>query len=366
MKLLVDTHVFDDKHQGTRTYLKGLYGALIPMARHWTFYLVAKNIENLKKEFGEHPNVKYIKLKHSNKFYRLFFELPHLIKKYQINYAHFQYISPLFKSCKYIVTTHDILFEQKGFKSFFPLKYRIINGFLFKLSAKKADKLFTVSEYSRQQIARIYKVPSNRIFITPNAVTDDFKLLNDNPALKDAIPSKTILYVSRVEPRKNHLLLLKAFVDLQLYKKGYTLVFIGAKDFPDSKLLKYITQNNIIIKEHVLWKYDVSFDVVKQYYANCSLFVFPSFAEGFGIPILEAMVFNKKMLVSNETAMKDFNLPEELTFNPYNLNDLKEKLQDVLFSNSISYDKTFVLILSKYSWENSAKTFFEVIDSENE
>ena len=52
MKLLVDAHLFDEQHQGTRTYLKGLYSELIPIAKDWHFFLVAHDIENLKSEFG--------------------------------------------------------------------------------------------------------------------------------------------------------------------------------------------------------------------------------------------------------------------------------------------------------------------------
>ena len=113
MNVLVDMHVFDDKHQGTRTYLRGLYLELIYIAKNWRFFLAANNIENLKNEFGDHHNVTYIPLKRHNKFYRLLIELPLIIKKYEIDCSHFQYITPLFKKGKYIVTTHDILFEHK-------------------------------------------------------------------------------------------------------------------------------------------------------------------------------------------------------------------------------------------------------------
>ena len=153
MNILVDAHIFDDKHQGTRTYLKGLYSELIVIAENWHFFLVAQDIENLKKEFGVHKNVTYLPLKSQNKFYRLLIELPLIIKRNRIDYAHYQYISPPIKNCKQIVTIHDILFEQKEFKSFFPLKYRIINSTLFKTSARRADILLTVSEYSKRKIS---------------------------------------------------------------------------------------------------------------------------------------------------------------------------------------------------------------------
>ena len=76
MNILVDTHIFDDKQQGTRTYLKGLYSELFLIAEKWHFYLVAYDTANLKREFGFHDNVSFIELKSKSKFYRLLIELP--------------------------------------------------------------------------------------------------------------------------------------------------------------------------------------------------------------------------------------------------------------------------------------------------
>ena len=127
MRLLIDAHIFDEKFQGTRTYLKGLYSALIPMAKEWEFYFVANDIKNLEKEFGIAKNVHYLKFSSQNKYYRLLIDLPSLVKENKIDYAHYQYISPFIKNSKTIVTTHDILFNEDRFKKYFPLKYRIIN-----------------------------------------------------------------------------------------------------------------------------------------------------------------------------------------------------------------------------------------------
>ncbi|UOB19423.1 glycosyltransferase family 4 protein [Abyssalbus ytuae] len=359
MNILVDAHVFDGKYQGTRSYLKGLYSALISMAPpKWIFFIAANKIDNLKKEFGEHTNIKYIKL-NNNKFYRLLLEIPYIIKKNNIDFAHFQYIVPPFKNCKQIVTIHDILFEQSEFKKFFPLKYRIINGILFKMSVRRSDILLTVSNYSREKISELYNVDLSEIHVTPNSVEIDFKKIEITS--KTFKGEKFILYVSRIEPRKNHIILLKAFFELELYKKGYLLVFVGSKDFVDKQLLKYINKNKELVKQHVVWKSDLTLNQIKLCYYNCSLFVFPSVAEGFGIPIMEAMVFNKKIIISNQTAMKDFNLPPELTFNPYDVDELKNKLMNML-SNKKDYKELYMNILSEFKWEKSAEKMIHLIN----
>ncbi len=353
-------HLFDCMHQGSRTYLKGIYTKLILIAEDLHLYFIAHDVENLKKEFGEPKNVTFIKLKTKNKFYRLLFEIPKIIRKHKIDYSHFQYIIPPIKINKYIVTTHDILFHQEEFKSYFPLKYRIINGILFRISAKRADILLTVSEYSKKQISKKYNIPIDKIYVTPNAVEEGFeKTTGDihNEILKN---QKIILYVSRVEPRKNHLALIQAYLDLKLYQQNYKLVFIGAFDFPSKELLSYLEKNKQLLNNNVIWEQNIAFEEVKSYYKNCEVFVFPSLAEGFGIPVIEAMKFYKKVLVSDSTAMKDFNLPKELTFKPYDLEDLKMKLRALLL-NSNDYTSEYDKILSHYSWKKSAEVVLKRI-----
>ena len=102
MKLFVDCHVFDGKFQGTRTYIQGIYTNLLHH-KEIDYYFAARDIKNLKRIFGESENVHYITLKSKGSLSRLIFEIPSIIKKYNIDYAHFQYISPLIKNCKEII-----------------------------------------------------------------------------------------------------------------------------------------------------------------------------------------------------------------------------------------------------------------------
>lgn len=357
MNILVDGHVFDDKYQGTRSYLKGLYLALIPICKDWNFFIAATNTDNLKKEFGDFENLQFVPLKKGNKFYRLLIDFPAIIKKYKIDYSHFQYTIPPIIRGNYIVTVHDVLFEQEEFKSFFPLKTRVINHLLHKLSSRKADILLTVSEFSKQKISKFYNISDKDIYVIPNAVNDDFYTENESVV---ETPSKYIMYVSRIEPRKNHLALLKAFMDLELYKEGFKLVFIGKRDIVYPEFESYINENKEKVKNSLICIENVAtLDLIK-YYKNCDLFVFPSFAEGFGIPPLEAMVLQKKVLCSNQTAMIDFELPEAFVFDPSNLDELKIKIKNQLNSN-FNLEEIYSPILSKYNWKSIAEDYKKII-----
>ena len=183
MKLLVDAHCFDyQTTEGINTYLKGLYGELVGIAPDIDFYFVAQNVGRIKALFGEAANVHYVPLTSQNKIYRLLFEIPAIVKKLGIEWAHFQYTSPLIKNCKTIVTLHDILFVD--YPQMFPWRYRLVKGAMFKLSAKRADLLLTVSDYSRRQIAKHYGISAEEIVVTPNAVSADFVQVDADEAAK--------------------------------------------------------------------------------------------------------------------------------------------------------------------------------------
>lgn len=239
MKLLVDCHCFDYKiNQGITTYLKGIYTQLPKLSPEIDFYFVAENIKNIMKIFGNSRNIYYIPLTSKNRIYRLFFEIPKIIKKNNIDIAHFQYVSPIIKNCKTIVTLHDILFID--YPQYFPFSYRFSKTLPFKLSAKRADLLCTVSAYSKERISKIFKIKEADIAITPNAVDPAFyKIEGERPT---NFPKKYILYVSRIEPRKNHKLIVESFNRLGLNNAGYELVFIGRETVPTPELHSTISK----------------------------------------------------------------------------------------------------------------------------
>lgn len=355
MKLLVDAHVFDGKYQGTRTYLEGLY---THMTQHHDidFFFAAHDVEGLKKVFGEGDNIYYVHLNSGSRLKRLALEFPKIIGKYKIDYAHFQYISPLFKLCKEIVTIHDLLFLD--YPQFFPVAYKIKNGILFKRSTKRADLLLTVSEYSRDEIVRHFNIPKERINITYNSILP-VNHIEDVDLKKLYGLDKYILTVSRLEPRKNHISLLKAFIELGLPEKGYKLIMVGGKDLENKLLFDYYESLHPELKKNVLFM-QVPFSHLVALYKNADLFVFPSYGEGFGIPPIEAIAYGCPLLCSNVTAMAEFNLPDEITFNPNDLEELKIKMENQL-KHPLDRITYFQQVLSKYDWQKIADGFYDTL-----
>ncbi len=362
MRLLVDLHCFDfDTSEGINTYLEGLYREAVELRRDIEFLFAARNVEKIKGIFGEHPNVTYVALTAKNKFYRLLFEFPQLIKRHRVDYAHFQYTSPLIKSCKTIVTLHDILFLD--YPQYFPTSYRVVKGILFRISAARADLLLTVSDYSRERIAHHYGIEQESIVVTPNAVDDVFRRVDSAEAqrfISDQGVGRYILYVSRFEPRKNHLRLLKSYCQLRLWERGYSLVLIGKKTIAIEEFDEYLSSLTDEVRSHIYIHNQVPFKELLLWYNQASLFVYPSIAEGFGIPPLEAAMAGVSCICSNKTAMQEFDFFGEDLIDTDDEKLLNKRIINMLEQAETPQapqqkEQTRAKIAAKYNWRSSAE-----------
>jgi glycosyltransferase involved in cell wall biosynthesis len=360
IKILVDAHKFDHSFQGTSTYISGLYNALVKND-DLEITLCAENIALLKHHFKD-EKFRFVKLNSPSKFKRLAFELPEIIKNGKFDYAHFQYIVPVFKGCKFINTIHDLLFLD--FKEYFPWTYRVKNKNLFLASAYRSDLVLTVSEYSKLDVVKKFKIPAEKIHVTPNAVTPWDATLEEhlNEEILEIFPNPYLLYVSRFEPRKNHLSLLMAYLNLKLYEQGYDLVFVGSKKEQIEIDAFNLVLANIPVEltDRVKFRERLSVGALNDLYKNAAAFVFPSLAEGFGIPPIEAAINNCKVLCSNVTAMADFSF-FKYRFDPHVQEDLETQILAILKDEDYPFESIRTQILIKYNWDSIAKDYHKIL-----
>lgn len=360
LKVFIDGYLLNKEHQGTNTYIRELYKEVAKNNLNIDFYIGCFKDKIIEKEFKKNSNIYFINYSNYFRVYRMLFEIPRLINKYEFDFAHFQYVIPLFKNsnCKYITTIHDILFND--YQELFSKKYIIQRNFLFKRSAKKSDYLLTVSEYSKNAIQKHYKLSNKKIYLTPNGINNSFFEKFDKKIAKENILnnygfSDFILYVSRIEPRKNQELLLKVYLETKLFNTSTHLVFIGVNSIENLYLQKIINSLNSSQKEKIHFYDNINQEKLLNFYQAAKMFVYPSKAEGFGIPPLEAGAVKVPVLCSNATAMKSFSFFNPYLFNPNNEVDFTRKFLN-FYTNYKSIDLISIQkeIKLNYSWEKSA------------
>lgn len=366
IKLFIDGHSFDKEFQGTRTFIREIYYEMSKQTDRISFYIGANDVENLKKEFAFMKNCHFVQYSSSSAMQRLNIDIPRIIRKHGIHLAHFQYITPFRKYCKYIVTTHDILFND--FKEEFSFSYRVVRNLLFRYSIQRADIKTTVSDYSRNRISYHYGIPSSEIHVIKNGVSDEFYAPYDKQEAQRSIEttygiSDYILYVSRLEPRKNHALLLKSFIKQKLYEKGISLVFIGRATIADSELESLQSTMPQEAKSHFFRIDQVNNEDLLKFYRGARIFVYPSKAEGFGIPPLEAGAMRIPLLCSDKTAMSDFTFFGDRFFDPQDESGFERKLTELLLSPPDPERCAWISgeIRKHYSWTASADTLLDLI-----
>lgn len=236
-------------------------------------------------------------------------------------------------------------------------KEKIRNKFLFilsKLSSYKAYKIRFCSERSRDIVCKMLQIPLDKTFILHHGI--NFEKFNiDN--CYSPFSFQYILGLSVVAPHKNFEVLIKAFALIKRnLKYSGKLVIVG-----DTCYKKYFNKltnliNKLSLDNDVIFTRKIQNSEVYKYYRFADMFVFPSLEETFGIPLIEALAIGVPTLASDGTLHKDLFIPfNELSehaifFNPFDENDLAEKIKYVLQSPSIKeyFKNNRICYLEKY------------------
>lgn len=369
-RLFVDAHQFDHGFDGAASFIHGLYMALVRQRpSEFKIYLGCSNPDKVMASFSGDPHFEPVRYGGDHRFRRLAYELPKAIASVAPDFAHFQYFTPLIKTCPWIVTIHDVLFND--FPQYFPPGYALVRNFLFPLSARRADLLTTVSLYSKERIASWYGIDPGRINVVPNGVNPNrartAELSVPSPGVNDliALSAGYILCVSRFEPRKNQAVVLQAFVEGGFWSQGLSLVFVGARTLSGGKFDEVFKSTPAAAKRQIHFLEDLTFADLQHLYAHAVAAVYPSLAEGFGMPPLEAAVAGIPSLCARNTAMKDFTPLLPYFFESGDRAGLIHKLRDVIEHKDVHRQRAKRIaddVLELFTWDKAALQFGQFID----
>ena len=245
------------------------------------------------------------------------------------------YNIPIFWSGKLIVTIHDLIHLK--FPQYLPNKAAYVYAWgMMKYACLRANKIFTVSKFTKQDMIKTLHTKEDKIEITYNTIEECFKKKEDEEVKylrsKYGISqnSRIILYVGNIKPHKNVKALIEAFSGLQ--KEEISLVLVGRSfnKTTEDRLLQNCSRN----RERIILTGSVPKNELVDWYNLADVFVFPSLYEGFGIPPLEAMACGTPVVCSSATSMPEIVKDAAVMVNATDINSIREGIKDVLHMNS--------------------------------
>jgi glycosyltransferase involved in cell wall biosynthesis len=301
----VDFHTFDGIFQGSRSHLLGIYQEAIALAPEIDFVFLLAHPEELlaaHPEFGR-ANVRLVRMPHRPSVVRLGWQLARHQWHLGLDLLHVQYRMPFVPLGPCACTIHDVLFEThpQFFSPGFVRIARATSG----IAIRRAKLLFTVSAYSRDSICAAYGIPRERVLITYNGVdTARFHPGGEGgevPARHGLVAGEYLCCIGRLEPRKNHVALIKAYAALGPDRPP--LAIIGQRDFSFDGVFAEVERLGLI--GHVHFLEHVGDTDMPALLRHARLFIYPTHAEGFGMPVAEALASGVPVITSTTTSLPE-------------------------------------------------------------
>ena len=229
---------------------------------------------------------------------------------------------------KSVVTIHDLIFLR------FPQYYQFIDRKLYKWKSKsackRADQIIAISEKTKADIIEFYSINPDKIEVIYQSCDDIFKNPFDDSTLKRIslkykLPEKFVLNVGTIEERKNLNLIVQALKNVD---EDYKLVVIGKKTGYFKTVKKEIEK--LGLNKRVIFLQNIPFADLPGIYQLADLFVYPSFYEGFGIPIIEALYSGVPVIAATGSCLEEAGGPDSIYVDPTNVNDLSTAINHVL------------------------------------
>ncbi|MDR0206134.1 MAG: glycosyltransferase family 4 protein [Bacteroidales bacterium] len=266
-------------------------------------------------------------------------------------------------SIKTINVIHDVNFEHyPEFISYLKLKYY---RYFFPRFAKKADRLITVSQFSKQDISNLYNIPSDKISVIYNAAADDFfkvavKIKEETTKeLTNGVPY--FVFVGSAHKRKNVQRIMLAFDEFCEKNAGYKFVFAGSNKYWDKDIKN--TFNKLKNKQDIVFTGYLSTIEMNRVVSSAVALVYPSLFEGFGIPIVEGFAAHVPVITSNVSSMPEVAGDAAILVNPFSIKEIADAMDRIISDKQLC---EMLLQLGKernrdFSWDISAQQFWNII-----
>ena len=365
MRIGIDAHAIGARQGGNETYIANLIKSLAEIDGNnlYTIYLADAGAaaEWREKFTTRYQNFSVRLLPPPTPLVRVPVYLTYELYKRPVDVLHVQYTAPPFCRVPVVVTIHDLAFERM------PETFTRRGSFQLKLTvrrtAKKAARIATVSEYSRQDLLDIYKLSPDKVVVTYNGVESSFTPQPSVPNEAEAVRKRFgvsrdfLLAVGSLQPRKNLVRLIRAYARLRSEREDFRpqLVIVGRKLWLTSEIFDEVKRQRWA-DDVILTGYVADEDLPALYRA-ARAFVYPSLFEGFGLPPLEAMASGTPVVTSDVSSLPEITGDAALLIDPNDERALANALIEIMNNDRLRAElrEKGIAQAKKFTWRDAAE-----------
>lgn len=373
MHIGIDAHAIGAQQGGNETYIRGVIRALAEVDgqnRYTVFLAEPRAAEAWRDGFvRQFPNFEVQLLPRPTPLVRvplaLAFELRRRPPGSQIDVLHVQYTAPPFCPVPVVATIHDLAFEH--LPETFTRRGSLQLKLTVRRTARKAARIATVSEYSRQDLLRTYNLPPEKVAVTYNGIEAHFTSQPDSANEAEdirrrfGISRNFLLAVGSLQPRKNLVRLIRAYAKLRSERPSFApqLVIVGRKLWLADEIFAEVRRQHIdyLGADDVILTGYVTDEDLPRLYRAATAFVYPSLFEGFGLPPVEAMACGTPVVTSNTSSLPEVTGDAALLIDPLDEQSLIGALLKITSDEALRarLREQGIAQAGKFTWRDAAK-----------
>ncbi|MEK6333406.1 MAG: glycosyltransferase family 1 protein [Acidobacteriota bacterium] len=334
MHIAIDAHSVGAELGGNESYASNLIKALAEIDQSNRYTLFVTRQAAVERLAGRWPNFEVKRTSPHTPLVRIPLTLSAELRRNPVDLLHVQYTAPPFAPCPVVATIHDLAFEHlpETFKRRSWMQLRLT----VRATARRADQIITVSDYSRDDIVATYGIAPERITVTPEAAPAHFARVTNGNEIKRVresygIAKEYILSLCSIQPRKNLVRLIEAYTSVRLSRppgEFPQLVLAGKRAWLDRETIR-AAERNSADRDIVFTGYVPDRDL-PALYTGAICFVYPSYFEGFGLPVLEAMQCGVPVIAGNRTSLPEVVGDAGVLVDPFNEKEMADGIARVV------------------------------------
>jgi glycosyltransferase involved in cell wall biosynthesis len=275
--IVVDADFLGRGRTGDETYVENLLRALVPVKGDLRIAAIARDADLVP------AGIEPLALSTRSQEVRMAWSVPRLLRRLQPRVAHFVHSLPLRVPCPAVLTVQDLSFEREP--SLMRRRDRAVFRAVVPRSVRRAARVLAISERTKRDLVELYRVPEEKIVVTPLGVDPAFRPGNDGRGT-------FLLFVGAIQDRKDPLAAAAAASSL-----GLPLVAVGPEK--DRGLAEQLRVAGVDVRGYV------PKEELARLYRDAAVLVLPSRYEGFGLPVVEAMASGTPVVAAPDEALRE-------------------------------------------------------------